>query len=142
MARVDGVRLAQARKEARLTQLAVAEQLGLSSVTRVSLWERGAEQPSPRFIPALATLYGVSPLDLLVGDPQHPTISALRLAAGLTREDLWSRAQVSKMTYHRIDRGVGVRETDPSVVRAIGRILGLTEHAISDAIREARRHAE
>ena len=107
VARVSGERLARARQEAGLTQSELARELGLSSGTRVSLWERGAEQPRPRFIPELARLLGVAPLDLLVGDPDEPIISALRLAAGLTRDEVWERAQIAKMTYHRIDRGVG-----------------------------------
>lgn len=142
MARVDGARLAEERKNAGLTQAVLAQQLGLAGVDRISLWERGAEQPRPRYIPAMAELFGVPPLDLLTGNPQEPTISALRLAAGLTREDVWSRAQISKMTYHRIDRGVGVRRTDPSVVRAISRVLGLSEGETAAAIERARRHAE
>jgi transcriptional regulator with XRE-family HTH domain len=123
VARLDGSRLAEARLSARLTQAAVAERLGLSSAVRVSLWERGAEQPRARFIPLLAEMLDTDPLDLLVGEPSAPTISALRLAAGLSREDVWTQAQISKMTYHRIDRGVGVRRPDPTIIRSLARVL-------------------
>jgi transcriptional regulator with XRE-family HTH domain len=68
-------------------------------------------------------MLGIDPLDLLVGDPSVPTISALRLAAGLSREDVWRQAQISKMTYHRIDRGVGVRRPDPTIIRSLARVL-------------------
>ena len=141
VARVSGERLARARQEAGLTQSELAHELGLSSGTRISLWERGAEQPRPRFIPELARLLGVAPLDLLVGDPDEPTISALRLAAGLTRDEVWERAQIAKMTYHRIDRGVGVRAPDPSVVRALSKIFRRSESDTLAAVERARLNA-
>jgi transcriptional regulator with XRE-family HTH domain len=138
VARLDGEALARARRAAGLTQPALALELGVSSGTRVWLWERGAEQPRPRFIPQMAKILGVEPLRLLEGDPERPTISALRLAAGLTRDEVWDRARITKMTYHRIDRGVGVRAPDPSVVRAIAAVLRISEDETLAAIERAR----
>jgi transcriptional regulator with XRE-family HTH domain len=136
--RLDGEALASARVAAGLTQPGLALALGVSGGTRVWLWERGAEQPRPKFIPALAKILGVKPLRLLEGDPERPTISALRLAAGLTRDEVWERARITKMTYHRIDRGVGVRAPDPSVVRAVAAVLGISEGETLAAIERAR----
>lgn len=143
IARLDGELLARARVAAGMTQPALALELGVSSGTRVWLWERGAEQPRPRFIPQMAKILGVEPLRLLEGDPERPTISALRLAAGLTRDEVWERARITKMTYHRIDRGVGVRAPDPSVVRSIAAVLRISEDETLAAIERARgpRHA-
>ena len=138
MARLVGAALARAREAAGLTQPALALELGVSSGTRVSLWERGAEQPQPKFVPMMAQILGVEPLRLLDGDPDQPTISALRLAAGLTRDEVWEQARITRMTYHRIDRGVGVRAPDPSVVRAIATLLGVSPEDTLDAIHRAR----
>jgi len=62
----------------------------------------------------------------------------LRLAAGLTRDDVWERAAITKMTYNRIDRGVGARQPDPSIVRALAQVLRKTEDEILAAIERAR----
>jgi transcriptional regulator with XRE-family HTH domain len=138
VARFQGDRLARAREVAGLSQKALAEALGVSSGLRVWEWERGAEQPRPKHVTAMASLLGVSPLDLLDGDPERPTISALRIAAGLARDEVAQRAQITKMTYHRIDRGVGSRPPDPSLVRAIAGVLELRSGVVLAAIERAR----
>jgi transcriptional regulator with XRE-family HTH domain len=136
---LSGHLLAQARLAAGLTQEALALEVGVSGGTRIWHWEQGSEQPKPRFIPILAKVLGVQPLDLLDGDPASPTISALRLCSGLTREDVWERASLAKMTYHRIDRGVGVRTPNPDLVRAIAGVLGRSVDETAAAIEQARR---
>jgi transcriptional regulator with XRE-family HTH domain len=136
VARLDGRALSRAREAAGLTQPALALQLGVSGGTRVWLWERGAEQPRPKFVPLMAKILGVEPLKLLDGDPARPTISALRLAAGLTRDEVWEQARITRMTYHRIDRGVGVRTPDPSVVRALATLL---DHSTADTLAAIQR---
>ncbi len=137
-ARFDGERLARTRQAAGLSQSALALEIGASSKQRIWQWERGAEQPRPRYIPELAKALDVEPLELLDGNPAQPTISALRLAAGLTRDDVWERAAITKMTYNRIDRGVGARQPDPSIVRALAQVLRKTEDEILAAIERAR----
>jgi transcriptional regulator with XRE-family HTH domain len=115
--------------------------IGASSKQRIWHWERGAEQPQPRFLPEIARVLQVDPLALLDGDPAHPTISALRLAAGLTCSDVWRRASIPKTTYHRIDRGVGARRTDPTVLTALARVLDASEEDVLAAIERAREQA-
>jgi transcriptional regulator with XRE-family HTH domain len=112
--------------------------IGASSKQRVWQWERGAEQPRPRYVPELAKVLAVAPLELLDGDQSRPTISALRLAAGLTRDEVWQRAAIAKMTYNRIDRGIGRRPPDPSIVRSLAMVLGATEGEVLAAIERAR----
>ena len=138
VARVDGERLARAREAAGLSQSALALMIGASSKQRIWQWERGAEQPRPRYVPELAKALAIAPLELLVGDQSQPTISALRLAAGLTRDEVWQRATIAKMTYHRIDRGIGTRLPDLSIVRSLAAVLGVTEGEILAAIERAR----
>jgi len=138
VARLDGELLAQARGLAGLSQNALALKIGASSGQRIWQWERGAEQPRPHFIPELAKVLDVAPLELLDGDPRRPTISALRLAVGLTRDEVLARARITKMTYNRIDRGVGARPPAPSIVRALAGVLGVTENEVVAAIERAR----
>jgi DNA-binding transcriptional regulator YiaG len=141
VARVDGAVLARAREAAGLSQGALAVRIGASSKQRIWHWERGAEQPHPRFLPRLARVLKVDPLALLNGDPAHPTISALRLAAGLTCSDVWRGTPIAKTTYHRIDRGVGARRTDPAAVTALAGVLNAPEEEILAAIERARQQA-
>jgi transcriptional regulator with XRE-family HTH domain len=141
VARLDGGLLARAREAAGLSQSALAVRIGASSKQRIWHWERGAEQPQPRFVPRIARALKVDPLALLDDDPTRPTISALRLAAGLTCSDVWRRASIAKTTYHRIDRGVGARRTDAAVVKAIARVLGAPEDEVLAAIERARARA-
>jgi transcriptional regulator with XRE-family HTH domain len=138
VARFDGAVLARAREAAGLSQSALAARIGASSKQRIWHWERGAEQPQPRFIPEIARVLQVDALALLDADPAHPTISALRLAAGMTCSDVWRRASIAKTTYHRIDRGVGARRPDPAVVTALTRVLHVPEAQILAAIERAR----
>jgi transcriptional regulator with XRE-family HTH domain len=138
VARLNGDALARAREAAGLSQSALAAKIGVSSGQRVWQWERGAEQPRPQFIPQIAKALGVDPLELLGGDPGRPTISALRLAAGLTCEETQSRATITRMTYNRIDRGVGARPPDPSIVRALARVLRVSADEVAAAIARAR----
>jgi len=138
VARLNGGSLARAREAAGLSQSALASRIGAASGQRVWQWERGAEQPRPHFIPQLAKALGVDPLELLDGDPSRPTISALRLAAGLTRDDIQARAMITKMTYNRIDRGVGARPPDPSIVRSLAGVLRVSADQVAAAIERAR----
>lgn len=138
VARVDGDRLARAREAAGLSQAALAQIIGASSKQRIWQWERGAEQPRPKYIPALAKVLNVAPLELLDADPGQPTISALRIAAGLTRDEVWQHAAIAKMTYNRIDRGVGRRAPDPSIVHSLAEVLDASDDAILAAIERAR----
>ncbi len=138
VARVDGERLARAREAAGLSQSALARMIGASSKQRIWQWERGAEQPRPRYVPELAKALAIAPLELLDGDQSRPTISALRLAAGLTRDEVWQRAAIAKMTYNRIERGIGTRRPDRSIVRSLATVLGATEGEVLAAIEHAR----
>jgi amino acid transporter len=70
---VDGAVLARAREAAGLSQSALAVKIGASSKQRIWHWERGAEQPHPRFVPAIARvlriclygLFGATVVDIL-----------------------------------------------------------------------------
>jgi transcriptional regulator with XRE-family HTH domain len=138
VARVDGDRLARAREAAGLSQAALAQMIGASSKQRVWQWERGAEQPRPKYVPELAKALNVDPLELLDGDPDQATISALRIAAGLTRDDVWQQAAIAKMTYNRIDRGVGKRAPAPSIVHSLAEVLDVSDDTLLAAIERAR----
>ena len=138
VARVDAGKLISARMDAGLTQAELAEAVGASGGIRVWQWERGAEQPRPQLVPLLAKVLRVPPLDLLDCDPLSPPISALRIAAGLTGADVCARAMLARMTYARLDQGVGSRPPAASVVRSLAQAIGVTQGQVRAALEPAR----
>jgi transcriptional regulator with XRE-family HTH domain len=121
-----------------MTQVQLADAIGVSSGLRISMWERGAEQPRPRFVPALAAALELVPLELLDVDPADPPLSALRLAAGLSLPDIQAVAAVPVMTYQRLERGIGSAEPREDIVRAVATALGVTPDRVRAAIDRAR----
>lgn len=74
--------------------------------SRIGAWERGIDAPSATYIPTLAQVLGVEPLELFDVDPDAPPFTALRLAAGLTLQALAESTEVSYTSLHRMVRGV------------------------------------
>lgn len=97
-----GDRLRAAREAAGLSRDDLAVALGLSSPSRIRLWESGAEHPRPRFVPRLAAVLRIEPLQLLDVDPSDPPLIGLRLAAGRATNEM-STQGMSVMTYMRLD---------------------------------------
>ena len=123
--RFRGYVLAQAREEAGRSQSELALAIGVSTAERIARWERGEEQPRPQFIPLLADVVAVAPIELLDGDPEKPDLARLRLAAGLTVVELAERVGLSKMTYNRIERGTPVQTLSPDTVKALAATLNV-----------------
>ena len=133
-----GGRLAEARRAAGLTQAQLAAAVGVSAPERVAQWERGAEQPRPRFVPVLAEVLGLPALELLDVDPADPPLPALRIAAGLSLTDVKTAAALSVMTYQRLESGVGVSDPGDSAVLAVAGALGIGPDRVRAAIRRSR----
>jgi transcriptional regulator with XRE-family HTH domain len=140
VARFSGAVLRVARERRGLTRHEVAAALGVAAADRIRIWEEEAEQPRPAMIPRLAALLDLAPVELLseVGDP--PCLSALRLAAGLSRSDVVeATATLTKMTYVRLDAGSGARRLPPnSVLEELASILGVEPAAVAAGIDQAR----
>jgi DNA-binding XRE family transcriptional regulator len=132
-----GDRLLAARKAAGLTREELTLALGLSSPSRIKVWESGIERPRPRFVPRLAAVLGVEPLQLLDVDPEDPPLAALRLAAGLATSEM-NAPGMSVMTYVRLEDGRPGAEPTANVIAAIVAILRSDEALIRSAIRRSR----
>lgn len=140
VARLRGAALRAARERRGLTRREVATALGVPSADRVRIWEEEAEQPRPAMIPRLAELLEVTPIALLTGVGDPPCLSALRLAAGLSRSDVVeASATLTKMTYLRLDGGSGARRLPPdSVLAELATILDVSPAAVAAGIHQAR----
>ncbi len=90
------------RIRAGLTQLAAAEQLGVSAWT-VRQWEAGNHTPRAERLPELARVLGCEPSDLV----EAPTnLADYRTLAGLTQSDLAAQLGVSRMTVAQWESGL------------------------------------
>ena len=102
--KLRGDRVAELRRTARQRQVDLAVRLGTRE-QRVGEWERGTQQPHPRQLVALARELQVPPLQLLDVDADDPPLEALRLAAGLTLQELAEVSGVPFSTYRRLEVG-------------------------------------
>lgn len=119
--------LARARESAGLSQRALAAAIHITDEDRVGLWERGEARPQPRVIPLLAQALRIDPLALLGGTSDTPDLTRLRVAAGMSLQDMAARVGLPVSSYHRLERRGSPRDgLEPERVRALAAALGVT----------------
>ena len=116
---VMGRRLQNARRDARLTQRAVADKLEVTPQT-IRNWESGRHEPPQRLRPTIADLYGVTQADILgqdtAGQLASPTPNSrvdvnpgrLKLGrerAGFTQGQASDRSGIGRSTILRYEHG-------------------------------------
>lgn len=102
----DHLRLREARQAANLSQVELADALGIKQAS-VSMWERGVRTPHRSKIKAIATLLRIAPEDLFVGelDPNEVTLGIHRQAVGLTQARLAARLEIRPGAVAAIEYG-------------------------------------
>jgi len=135
---IRGGLLARSRKTAGWTQAQLAAQLGAAGRLRVGQWERGLEQPQPRYIPRLAAALHLDALELLDVDVQNPPLQALRLAAGLTLAEVAAATGMAYSTYCRLENGLVRANPHPETTDAVAHALGRGTTDILRAIAQTR----
>jgi transcriptional regulator with XRE-family HTH domain len=102
---------------------------------RVGLWERGEARPQPRLIPLLAQALQIDPLALLAGTSDPPDLTRLRVAAGLSLEDMAARVGIPVSSYHRLERrGAPQDGLEPETVQALAAVLGVTSKHVQSLL--------
>ena len=137
-ARLRGQRVARLRTLAGWTQQQLAAELGASGRRRIGQWERGLEQPQPRFVPLLAAALQVEPLELLTVDRRDPPLLALRMAAGLTLTEVAAASGIPYTSYHRLEHGLVVADPAAATAKALARTFGVTNDQILRAVTRSR----
>jgi transcriptional regulator with XRE-family HTH domain len=133
-----GAKCAQRRAELALSQADLAAGLGTHR-PRISLWERGVEQPQVRYLPALAATLRVDALSLLDVDEQDPPLAALRMAAGLTVPEVVQATGIPYSTYYRVESGNVATEPSPRLLRVIAETLRTSAGRLELAAARSRR---
>lgn len=87
MVHLFGNRLKELRKEKKITQLELANMLGVTFST-ISAWEVGKAQPSYDILIKLATYFGVT-VDYLLGFNQEDKDTLKRLKTALKEAGMW-----------------------------------------------------
>lgn len=134
--------LRDARHRAGLSQGDLADLIGVSHLTRVSLWERGLEQPRPEVVPRLAAALGIDALDLYEAGPGGPSLAVLRHVAGMSIAELARRTGIPNTRYHRIENGLAepAGQELPALAGALGVKVGTLRHAANAARSPHRGH--
>ena len=133
----SGSRLAAARLAAGLTQERLASLLHTKQ-RRISDWERGMIVPRPDFVPKLAAAIGIDALDLLAVDPAAPLLEDMRMAAGLTMEQVAGTLGISRSQYRAMEIGATRRDPPTGVVEQLAVLFAVPVVAVRQAIAGAR----
>lgn len=104
----------------------------------MSEWERGVMTPRPRLIPKLAAAIGMDALEFLAVDPASPTLEDMRLAAGLTMQEVADQLEISLWRYRGIETGSTRREPPAELIGELARILAVPDVAVRMAVDAAR----
>lgn len=138
-ARLRTSHLLALRKAAGLTQADLAALIGSPGrELRVGEWERGEAQPRPQHLTRLASALGVAPLELLDVDPAEPPLLALRIAAGLTLEQVSQVTGLSVTAYRRLEIGVVRRNPEPAGMQRLATALGVSLQRLSQGLERSR----
>lgn len=137
-ARLRGDRVAELRRAAGWLQTDLAARLG-NTDQRIGEWERGVRQPQPRHLMRLAQALGVAPMELLDADQQDPPVRALRLAAGLTLQELAAASGLAYITYHRLENGLKRSEAATAAAAdSLAPVLGVSSEQVLRALARSR----
>ena len=135
--RLDSQALRRARVAAGLTQHQLARLVGVAGGERVSRWELGTSSPRPQLVLHLAGVLGVD-LNELYAHPREVDLRSLRVAAGMSMDELASRIHASKTTISRWESGDVVRPLSVRVLALLAEALGVSPEVVQQAAERSR----
>ncbi len=135
--RLDSQALRRARVAAGLTQHQLARLVGVAGGERVSRWELGTSAPRPQLVLHLAGVLGVD-LNELCTRPREVDLRSLRVAAGMSMNELASRIHASKTTISRWESGDVVRPLSVRVLALLAEALGVSPEVVQQAAERSR----
>lgn len=136
--RLDVAALRAARVRAGLTQHEFARLVGVAGGERVSRWELGTSSPRPEILRRIAATLDVSLADLVVAGAEPADLRGLRVAAGLSMEELATRVHVSKATLSRWESGHVVNAPARAALELLADSLAATVEDVERAFDRSR----
>jgi transcriptional regulator with XRE-family HTH domain len=123
-----------------MSQRALAAAIDLVDADRVGMWERGEARPHARLIPLIAHQLRIDPLTLLDGRSDTPDLTRLRVAAGLSLQDMAARTGMPVTSYHRLEnRGAPQGGLPAGTAKAIAATLGISTARVIALLARSRR---
>jgi transcriptional regulator with XRE-family HTH domain len=135
---VDPEALRAARRRAGLTQHQLAREVGVAGGERVSLWERGLNEPKPEVLHRVAATLGVPVGTLMAGSSSPVTLRRLRVRAGMSARELAAESRVSVGTVVRWESGRFKRLPAPSVLTLAAAALQVSVAELESALGQSR----
>ncbi len=136
--RLDAAALRTARVRAGLTQHELARLVGVAGGERVSRWELGTSSPRPEILVRIAATLDVSLADLFVPGAEPADLRGLRVATGLSMEELATRVHVSKATLSRWESGHLVNVPSRAALQLLADSLAATVEDVERAFDRSR----
>ncbi len=94
--------------------------------------------PRPNVMPRLAAAVGLDALQFLAADPNSPTLEDMRLAAGLTMQEVADQLEISLLRYRGVESGSTRRDPSGQLVEQIARIFAVPAVSVRRAIDTGR----
>ena len=94
--------------------------------------------PRPNVMPRLAAALGMDALEFLAVDAAAPTLEDLRLAAGLTMQQVADHLGISVPRYRGIEIGSTRRDPADDLVESLSQLFAVPAVMIRKAIETAR----
>jgi transcriptional regulator with XRE-family HTH domain len=116
-----------------LTHHQLARMVHLRAGERILAWERGAVEPNPRILLALAQALTVEPMQLLLL-PHGVDLQALRLASGRSPADMAQSVHVSLPSYLEWETGRSLPLDNDRILSALSRTLRCSSNQIVGAL--------
>ncbi len=132
-ARLDGEALQRARSTKGLTHHQLARMVHVGAGERILGFERGAVEPNPRIILAMAQALTVEPMQLLLL-PHGVDLEALRLASGRNPADMARSVHVSLRSYLEWESGRSLPLENDRILSALTRALGCSRDQMVSAL--------
>lgn len=102
-------------------------------------WLEGERTPDVRYLPLLASAFGVAAHELTTRKPDQARLYDLRVWQGLSQRELAERAGLRAVRYGRIENGTVIRFHDgDAVAGALTRAFGLPEQTVRMAMFRTR----
>lgn len=121
---IIGMNIKQARKQKKLTQIQLAEQIGKHE-SSIRKYEKGLTDIPNEVISKIADVLEVSPAELLGISTINERVKEVRKRLHLSQEEFGNKIGLSKSGISNIENGI--RNVNPKHIKLIGAVFNINE---------------